>query len=310
MRHTLRPGLLLAGVVIAAVTAFLVLRSPRDPMPGIAEANQRFLRETPAPNEIERLAYEKAARIALEASPPPADAVAQGSPQAVASGDDPEWASFPRTPFDLAAIACRETWSVRAEDLFRNAILNPRDQYIPPSARERIRAIWNGRVGGIESLQARIAPLANSEFQWLVHHGRARTKTYSEYLQSLPGPERESLVAETARHAQSLASEARAAGSPEAAIQEMVKGFRRVNFTQMFGFSTYATSNDGDRYYAAELRELPQTCDALDVYFSAVHQLVFDTVNAFVAAECLSAAGAEAVVTRLDECVRKYHPFK
>lgn len=212
---------------------------------------------------------------------------------------DSEWAGLERTAFSLASALDRPDLLV-ARKLFRNRILNPTDCYIAPERRREIETWLPGACEKVAFAKANVNTIAVQELDYLVMRGTAPRRTYSEYLSDLDDSKRALVQRET----EAARKELEEGGATAAEVSERM---RRVKvFPVPVAASAFATSVRDDDIWFAELKILPQTKAAADLYVASVSQLHGRLYEFFGANAGLTVAAIARSIADVDRVMVHY----
>lgn len=196
---------------------------------------------------------------------------------------DAEWLALPRTSFRFDLRFAAQRHRIDCRELFRNVSLNPGDAYLPKVARDKLSELVNSRAAGLARIRSLGAEIARRELEALVVAGKARGRSYQDYLNSLPQNERERTLARLAERRESDAKRRREQGFSEDAIREAASRLHLTGSTHdLLGFPAVVTFRSGDRYFGAERSELPAFSANCAVLEADLLRLAGDTIACFV----------------------------
>ena len=183
---------------------------------------------------------------------------------------DHEWASFEQSGVDVTNLFARPVrGSIRAEDLFRNVLLNRADAYIDPAVRELIRI----RVREFEAVKS----------------------AFAEYRVSATAAEMDDLMERGVARVATLPSRTNEAGEVE----------HYLDLRAVFGGRVPPIRRlQAGKVYYAYLDQLPLTREAHDLYEFAMTQFVTDLTSLFVSMGCCNERDARVLIERTLEQLR------
>lgn len=233
----------------------------------------------------------------------PPDDADQGMAQVVTP--DEEWLKLLRTQFSFVDEFLRVRERVDCDSLFRNSSLNAADTWIQPALRQRLKVVVDDRRLLIKGLRRLGGELGIRELDALIAAGLARSRTYQEYLESLPEDQRADLLRRLSHAREQARIRWREVGLSDDVINAELAQLQAYG-DDMFDFHPAMRVRRGGTHYGAERGELPAYDGNLALIESELVRLAGDVLAWFVENQVLSSESRSEFLARIQSALTEH----
>jgi len=177
---------------------------------------------------------------------------------------DEEWAALIRSSFELEETL-RKPDLLTAKQLLRNRRLNPGDVVVPIGLRRGFDEWLSKHRSALVDLLAVTDKVAMQELNFMIDNRVARSRSYSEYVDSL-GAEQKKVV-DDQREAHRVMMQK--AGLDAASIETALAKLRTFDEKVIGGAFCYAVRDGDDAVYLGDLKAMPQARQSANAYSSS-----------------------------------------
>jgi len=229
--------------------------------------------------------------------------VAPGETAPSPEGADDEWRAFPITTFSFPSALVGSPARLDVRWLFRNRQLNPRDRYLSPASRDRLRRSLAEKKPVIIQRAAAIADTSALELTELITRGAASSVNYADYVFHLAPDARQDHERRVAALEQELRRAGDAEGLTPEAVAAQVRAIRHFDPRLAHGFPPFAWRCIGDCSYACRLEDMARTRVAVTEHGEAVMVCVADVGRILREVGALDGAESDSLVAAASSAV-------
>ena len=257
------------------------------------------------PSKLNNETELQAAAAQLEQAPVAALHEAPSADRVLALADpsesDPEWAKLARTTFKLV-VTTNQPKLLVGRELFRNVHLNPADTHVPADRRTEFDAWLVRTAAGVAKLRQSVDVISRQELDFMIQRGIARRISYSKYMGNLTKEERARIQKVNDQTRRSLES----AGISKEMIDKTIAATKSYDPKVLCaGSFCHATRDQDDNIYMGDLKRMPQTRQAAELYSVGVWSMYTGVLNFFRTNAGLIEDDCEALMEPIDtELVR------
>lgn len=294
-------GLFVLGIGVAVAARSLISWRERVRVEAVVIDT---LENNPGVAENERLmaaASERAWPVIAGQAPPAARESQRDIISEVADLEaDSYWSALARTGWRMEEHVTGVAGFV-ATDMLRSRQLNPGDVYIRRADRDQLTLLLSAQIERVHHLMVTVDAVASQEFDFMLKRGSVHKLSYAEYESSLDEPTRARLN----RSRESLRRKLLDSGADEAVVAAAVDASVSYDPTGVCRGAFRMATGDGS-FSWVNLREMPQTKQAAELYVAGALDLCFQVLEFFNSQAGLSASDSEEILTAVEASLAKF----